>query len=163
MIAVQLPVLAHLTAPPLVRPAEVLAPTDGRTLAHAPWRVFDAGDAVEVREPRRRDLVRLPRGARVRLVVDGVGARRRLRRAARRAGIVLERELIVVPSTRHPVVLVDDHPDAVRSFWDTVVAPPPGLARGWLPVTLAIGLGRRLPWAWTGAVAPGRVVVGRKL
>jgi hypothetical protein len=158
------PLLPHLTMPPLLRAgmAPVLPPTDGRALARSPWRVFSDGDAVELRNPRRRDLRRLPDGTRVCLVVDRPGARLRLRRAARRAGIVLERELIAVPSSRSPVVLVDDHRDSVHAFWHSVLTPPPGLARGWLPATLVICAGRRMPWTWTGAIAPGRVVVGRK-
>jgi hypothetical protein len=135
---------------------------DASGLAEAPWRVFGEQDVLEIRDPRRGDLRRLPAGTAVRLVVDRPGARRRVRRVMRRAGLVVERELIAVPSTGRPVALIDDHPDAVRTFWWSVVTPPPGLCRGWLAATLLIGLGRRLPWTWTGAVAPGRVVLGRK-
>jgi hypothetical protein len=159
---VHLALLTHLVTAPLLRSAQVPAPTDRSVLDRSPWRVFGEDDALELRDPRRGDLRRVPRGARVFVVVDRPGARRRLRRAARRAGIVLERELIAVPSTRHPVVLVDDQRDAVHAFWHSALTPPPGLARTWLPATLTISLGRRLPWTWTGAIAPGRVVVGRK-
>jgi hypothetical protein len=31
-----------------------------------------------------------------------------------------------------------------------------------LAITLLIMVGRRLPWTWTGAVAPGRVVLGTR-
>ena len=156
--------LPYLTNPAtlhLLRSVQIGAPTETNALADAPWRVFGTDGVVEIHDPRRADLHRLPPGTPVRLVVDRIGARRRLRRATRRAGIVVERELVVVPSTAHPVVLLDDHPDAVRAFWQSVLAPP-GLARAWLPATLAIRVGRRLPWTWTGAVAPGRVVLGRK-
>lgn len=167
MIAVHLPLLSGQGTLPLLRADRVLSPSEGTVLADAPWRVFgvqgfEVQGVVEVRDPRRGDLRRLPPGTPVCLLMYGVGARPRLRRVARRAGIVLERELIAMPSTRHPVVLFDDHPDAVHTFWRSVLAPPPGLARGWLPVTLLIMAGRRLPWTWTGAAAPGRVVLGRK-
>jgi hypothetical protein len=161
VIAVHLPLLTGPAPAVLLRSGPVAAPTE-RGLAHAPWRLFTTDEAVELRNPRRRDLHRLPPGTRVCLVADRPGARRRLRRTARRAGIALQRELIAVPSTRRPVVLVDDHQDAVGAFWRSVVAPPPGFSRGWLVATLTIVLGRRLPWTWTGAVAPGRVVLGTK-
>lgn len=162
MIDVHLRYLTNPATVHLLRSVRIGVPTGDDTLADAPWRVFGTDGIVEIHDPRRADLHRLPPGTPVRLVVDRIGARRRLRRAMRRAGIAVERELVVVPSTTRPVVLVDDHPDAVRAFWQSVLTPPPGLARGWLPATLAIRLGRRLPWTWTGAIAPGRVVLGRK-
>lgn len=133
-----------------------------RLLVDAPWRVLGPAHAVEVRNPRRRQLRALAPGTPVCLVQDRPWARRRLRRLCRRAGIVLERELVAVPSTRHPIVLVDDQEPAVRHFWASVVTTPPGITRGWLPATLLVRFGRRLPWTWTGAVAPGRVVLGTR-
>ncbi len=101
-------------------------------------------------------------GTRVCLVQDGPFVRRSLRAACRRAGIVVDRELLAVPSTRRPIVLVDDKEPAVHDFWDSVVTVPPGITRGWLPATVLIRVCGRLPWTWTGAVAPGRVVLGTR-
>lgn len=163
MNAVHVSLLTDHGALPLLRSDRVVTPGDTQVLADAPWRVFGGHDVIEIRDPSRADLRRLAPGTAVRLVADRPLSRRRLRRMTRRAGIVVERELIAVPSTGHPVVLIDDHPDAVHALWHSVLTAPPGLLRGWLAATLTIRIGRRLPWTWTGALTPGRIVIGRKL
>jgi hypothetical protein len=156
------PLFLHQLPVPLLRAGGASAATDQRTLADAPWRALGSPATVEIRNPRRRDLRALAPGTAVCLVQDRPWVRRRLRRLCARAGVVVERELVAVPSTKHPIVLVDDQQTSVRHFWASFVTTPPGITRGWLAITFLILAGRRLPWTWTGAVAPGRVVLGTR-
>ncbi|MDX6246895.1 MAG: hypothetical protein QOF10_255 [Kribbellaceae bacterium] len=89
-------------------------------------------------------------------------ARRRLRRLARRFSVEVEREFIVLPTMRSAIVLIDDTEAAVRHFWTAIATVPPGLAITALPASALLGLARILPWSWTGAIAPGRALVGRR-
>jgi hypothetical protein len=130
-------------------------------LTTAPWLVLGPAGMLEVRRPQAWVVRCLQPGSTVCLVEDRVFARRRLRRIARRSGLVVERELVAVPTTRHPVVLVDDDERAVRHFWNNVATVPPGLARTALVAGACLRVSRMLPWSWTGAIAPGRIVIGR--
>jgi hypothetical protein len=78
------------------------------------------------------------------------------------AGVDVSRELVVVPSTTRAIASFDDTGSAVHHFWESVAAVPPGLTRSAGPATVALRLARAMPWAWTGALAPGRVVVGTR-
>ena len=89
-------------------------------------------------------------------------SRRRLRRVARDLGVVLEREFVVLPTIGRPMVVIDDVETAVRHFWTAVATVPPGLAFTAVPASALLGLARRAPWRWTGAIAPGRVVIGTR-
>ena len=89
-------------------------------------------------------------------------SRRRLQRLARELAIEVEREFIVLPTLRHPLVLVDDTESAVRHFWTAIATVPPGLAITALPASALLGLARILPWSWTGAAAPARALVGTR-
>ncbi len=131
-------------------------------LSAAPWQVLGPRPMVELRDPSVDVLTRLRSGTSVALVTDRPGGRRRLRRDARRAGVRIDRELIVLPSTRHAQVVLDDDPAAVRHFWTSVAAVPPGVARLAGPAGVVLRVARRLPWRWTGAVAPGRVLIGSR-
>ena len=84
----------------------------------------------------------------------------RLRALAGATAVRVERELIAVPSTRHPIVLVDDDESAVRFLWDGLATVPPGLCRTAPVAALALRAARSAPWQWTGALAPGRILVG---
>jgi hypothetical protein len=90
-------------------------------------------------------------------------SRRRLRRLARELSIEIEREFIVLPTLGRPIVAIDDTASAVRHFWTTIATVPPGLAISAVPASALLSLARRLPWSWTGAAAPGRALVGRRL
>jgi hypothetical protein len=90
-------------------------------------------------------------------------SRRRLRQLARELSIEIEREFIVLPTLGRPIVLIDDTEPAVRHFWTTIATVPPGLAVSAVPASALLSLARRLPWSWTGAAAPGRALVGRRL
>lgn len=133
----------------------------GSDLAAAPWLVFGPPGMVEVRRPEGWAVRCLRPGTAVCLVEDRPFARRRLRRVARESRLTVDRELVAVPTSRRPVVLIDDDEDAVRHFWTTVATVPPGLSRTALAAAACLRLVRMLPWSWTGAVAPGRVVIGR--
>jgi hypothetical protein len=134
-----------------------------RSERHAPpWAVLCDSDVVLMPAPTRQALRQVPSGRQVALAVDRPLARPRLRRLARRCDVVVERELIVVPTTAHPIAAVDDEESAVRHFWRSVVAVPPGITRAALVATVVLRVARVLPWRWTGAVAPGRVVIGRR-
>lgn len=137
-------------------------PEPAARLAIAPWLALCGEDVVEIRAPRLSAVRSTRPGVTVVLLSDRPLSRWRLRRLAGRAGIEIDRELIAVPSTRHPVVLLDEAESAVRHFWDDVVTVPPGLALSSLPASVVLRLARSLPWRWTGAVAPGRVLIGRR-
>jgi hypothetical protein len=124
--------------------------------------VLDPTTSLELWHPRASQLRSLAPGTSVFLVEDRVLARRRLRRLAGRQGLVLERELVAIPSARAALVLLDDRPEPVRQFWTTMVTVPPDVTRGSLPFTVLLGVARRVRWTWTGALAPGRVVIARK-
>ncbi|GAA2805968.1 hypothetical protein GCM10010522_24610 [Kribbella solani] len=74
----------------------------------------------------------------------------------------MERELVVLPTLAHPMIVMDDVEQAIRYFWTAVATVPPGLALTALPASAALGIARRTPWRWTGAIAPARVVIGRR-
>jgi hypothetical protein len=108
---------------------------------------------------RLRDL---PPGDRVVLMSDRPLSRWTLRRTARRAGLSIERELVAIPSTRRPRVVLDDSPAAVRHLWTRVAVVPPGVAALAGGAELLLRAMRSAPPSWTGALAPGRLVVGRR-
>lgn len=127
-----------------------------------PWSVLCEPDAVLIRRPDVEALRSVTAGRQVALALDGPLARWRLRRLARRGGVRVDRELVAVPSTTRPIAVFDDEESAVRHFWTAVVTVPPGVA-GLAPLlTVALRLARRMPWTWTGALAPTRVVIGRR-
>jgi hypothetical protein len=134
----------------------------GHGLRLSPWRTLCPSHVLEFRDPDVLSLQRLPSGTSVALVTDRWLSRSRLRRRARLAGVTIERELIVVPTTTSPVMVVDDERTAVRHFWGSVAAAPPGVTWAHAPLTAVLLGMRTLPWRWTGAVAPGRVLVGRR-
>jgi hypothetical protein len=77
-------------------------------------------------------------------------------------GLLVERELLVLPGTRRALVTVDEDAAAVRHFWTAIAVVPPGLTWASLPTTVAIRLARRLPWSWTGAVLGGHLLIARR-
>lgn len=150
-------------SPHTIRP-ELIVPSPGPGAAYAdrPWLALAAHDAVEIRRPLAGDVRRAPADTMLVLVEDRPLARARLRRLAARTGLVVERELLVLPSITSPVVVVDDEESAVRWLWQQLATVPPGVAGLALPASAALGIARSLPWQWTGALTPGRVVLGRR-
>jgi hypothetical protein len=129
----------------------------------APWLVFCPVGTAEIHVRHGWRAVRgLPARTPVVLVDSRPASRGRLRRIARKLSITVERELIVLPTASNPIVVLDDTRDAVRHFWRSVAAVPPGLAAASLPATLLLRAALALPWTWTGAIAPGRVLLGTR-
>ena len=67
----------------------------------------------------------------------------------------------MLPTLVSPIVIVDDTETSVTYLWESVATVPPGMARTAVPAAMGLWLVRVLPWSWTGALAPGRVVVGK--
>ena len=135
------------------------------------WRAVGPDGAIRVHLPRSRTarrtselgLRRLPAGTSVVLVAAAPGAVRRCAAVAAQAGIVPEREYLAFPSAEAPAYLVEDEPASVRVFVQTVLAVPPRTALA-LPMHLAFRVLRSFgTWRLTRMVAPGRVVVGRRV
>lgn len=150
-------------APPVAHAGTARPPDD---IQMVPWALLCPENTVlvEARDhrTRRATLSALGSGSRIGLVDDRPLSRGRLRRIARAAGLVVERELIILPTRNRPLAVVDDVESAVHHFWTNLAIVPPGLARTALPAALALHVVRALPWSWTGALAPGRVLLGRR-
>jgi hypothetical protein len=114
---------------------------------------------------RRAELVRLggvAAGTPVALLASGPGAIGRCRRFAARAGVAVDRAYLAFPSATAPAYLVEDAACTVRVFTKTMLVAPLS-ARFATPMMLAVAVLRWLsPWRLLRALAPGRVVVGRR-
>lgn len=129
--------------------------------AQAPWMLLCPPGTVQVPAARAPAVVpTYAPGTSVALTSDRPFNRGRLRRVAHRAGLSIERELLVLPSLDHPILVVDDVEPAVRHLWSSLATVPPGLVLTAVPAAAALRMARALPWSWTGAAAPGRVVLG---
>ena len=141
--------------PEIIHPAPATTPS-------APWLALCPSAVRVLRDPTpNRVRIGAP-GSQVVLVSDRLFGRRRLRRTARLGGLVVERELLVLPGTRRPLVAIDEDEAAVRHFWTAIAVVPPGLTWASLPTTAAVHVARRLPWSWTGSVLGGHVLIGRR-
>jgi len=131
------------------------------------WGVLAAPAASWLPVPRsrvgRRRLVRRVTADPVGDVVlcdDRPGSRFRCRSLARRAGLRVEREFIVLPTMARPWYVVEDAPESLAWFASTVLTVPPGarLQRAAALAVTALGLlVPRLGW-----LAPARIVVGSR-
>ena len=135
------------------------------------WTVIAPRDAAPVVLARsasarraERDRVRsLPPGSAVVLFAAAPGAIRRCRSFAAEAGITVESEYLALPSATTPAYLVEDAPASVRVFVRTVLVAPPDSALATV-IDAGLVLVRALnPWRLIRTVAPGRVVVGRRV
>jgi hypothetical protein len=135
------------------------------------WRAVAPGGAVRVGLPRwvpaRRaslDAIRqLEPGTSVVLSASAPAAARRCRAFASTAGLELEREYLAFPTATAPAYLVEDAPAPVQLFvTNTLVAPPrAGLS---LPIEIGLAMLRALSrWPLLRFLAPGRIVVGRRI
>lgn len=106
---------------------------------------------------------RLAPGAQVVLVDGRRFSPPRLRRLARRAGLVVDRELAVLPSLDRSSFVVEDAEPSLAWFWDTFATVPPGRCTGSLLLTAALRLARhRMLLRWVGYLVAGRVVIARR-
>jgi hypothetical protein len=104
----------------------------------------------------------LPLGTPVVLLASAPGASWRCRAFASRAGLELERGYLAFPSAAAPGYLVEDAPATIRAFIDAFLVAPP-VARLSMAVDAGVALVRALsPWRAVRALAPGRVVVGKR-
>jgi hypothetical protein len=137
----------------------------------ANWLVVSPPGAVRVDLRRWRanhqDAMRavgdLPAGTPVVLSAVAPGAIGRCRSFAAETGIEVEGEYLADPTASAAAFLVEDAPATVRVFVKTLRDAPP---RGFFTplIEAAVVLLRTLsPWRLIRAVAPGRVVVGRRL
>jgi hypothetical protein len=135
------------------------------------WRAVAPEDSVRIDVPRSREGRRRARrrieevapGTPIVLVGQSVGARRRCRRLARLTGVQLTREYVPVPSARSAAYLVEDAPGPWRYVWSAVVTIPPGSPIRAVATEALIRASRHLArWNVLGAVAPGRVAIGRR-
>lgn len=128
------------------------------------WRVVAPAGAVRVEVgPRGRIAGGLPSPAPqtpLALCASGPLARRRVRRAAARAGVALEREYLALPSAGSPAFLVEDRSVAVDYFRARILTPPPGTGAGL--AELAVRTLRLIPRPALSGLAPGWVAIGRR-
>lgn len=136
------------------------------------WQAVAPPGAVAIQLPgsRRRvkdvrcRLLSLPAGAPVVLRADSLGAKARCRRLLSSARVRIEREYIALPSSQAPGYLVQDSPAGLGYFFHSVVSIPAGsslagsILRAGLVVFALMGGDAIL-----GGLAPGRVVVGRRI
>lgn len=106
---------------------------------------------------------RIGLGEQVVLVDGGRLSPRRLRRVARAAGMVVDRELSVLPSLAEPAFVVEDAGPSLRWFWNAFATVPPGRAGGSLLITLATQAARHRPFLpWVGHLVAGRLVIAHR-
>lgn len=134
------------------------------------WQVLAPSTDGRVDLPRRGgmratadELRGLSSGSQVAICASGVGARRRVRKCARRAGLVGRREYLAFPTIEAPAYLIEDSSSSVEYFFDTVATVPPGVAT--LEAAANVGL-RGLRIASRSrllrALIPGRILVGSR-
>lgn len=116
---------------------------------------FGVGWSATSRRALCARLLELPPGTPVVLAASGPGARRRSRRLAGHAGVVLVREYLAIPSASAPLYLVEDRPETVRYFCSHLLVFP--LARPALLVAEGLrGLASRALRPASGRLAVGR-------
>jgi hypothetical protein len=75
----------------------------------------------------------------------------------------LERTYLAFPSAEAPAYLVEDEPAPVRVFLKTILVVPPR-SRWSFPMLAAVHILRSLGmWRLVQALAPGRLLVGRRV
>ena len=131
-----------------------------------PWAVLVPGSAtsIDVRTQRTEQCLRqiavLPPEAWVSIVDDRPLSRLRLRRLAHRAGLVIERELIVLRTADGAAAVVEDvgpAPGRARSL-----SAPPFSGGSAVAPAVPLWLVRTLPWSWTRWLASDRVLLARR-
>ena len=135
----------------------------------APWAVLLARGTPTVPVPRRirarraaiATLHGLPEHSPVALVASGPLSHRQLRRAAARAGIVIDHEYVVIPALQSGRCVVEDHPDTLALLCSILPSRPSWLTRGAARLTVLTPASRNAPW-WAVGAASWRVATGRR-
>jgi hypothetical protein len=135
------------------------------------WVAVGPPEAVRVALPSigrrtadaRRRIGELPAGSPIVMSATAPGAGYRCRAFAHKCGIVLDRSYLAFPSAARPAYLVEDAPASVGVFLRTVLVAPPR-SRGSVVIGAALALLRALrAWRLIRLLAPGRLIVGRRL
>ena len=131
-------------------------------ISPADARCADVDRSAAGRRSLGRALRDLTPGTVVVLRATGPFARRRCRSVAAAARLELEREYLAFPSAAEPAFLVEDASAPIGVFVRSLLVAPPRTAAS-LPLEGAFGVMRGLNlWRLVRALAPGRVVVGRR-
>jgi len=121
---------------------------------------------VEVRGSRRGSAAAIAAVSSAKRLVLLDGRRlsaRRLTRLAREAGLVVDRELVVLPGLRTAAFVVEDSVESLTWFWNAFATVPPGRSRGSLLITATTCLGRsRHLVRWVGPLVAGRMVIAHR-
>ena len=126
------------------------------------WRVVAPHGAVRVDvDLRGRTSMPPGRGA-VALCASGPLARWRVRRAAARSGVTLEREYVALPSAAAPAFLIEDASVPIEYFRTRILTAPPGTWRLAAVAGLAVKSVQHAPKRLVGSCAPGCVGIGRR-
>lgn len=111
----------------------------------------------------KRTVGELPPGTPVVLFASAPGAIRRCGAFASQTGLEVEHAYLAFPSAHAPGYLVEDDRAPIRFFIKTTLATPPGAAFSAL-IEAGLGLVRGMsPWRLLRVIAPGRIVVGRRM
>jgi hypothetical protein len=140
--------------------APVLPPRSAPDDVAAPWLALCPRGATVLRDPSPADVHATDPGTPLVLVTDRPWGRQRLRRTARQSGVMVQREILLLPSTSHTIVSVDEEAEAVRYFWRSVAMVPPGVTWPSPALTVALRLAEVLPWRWTGLALGGHLLIG---
>jgi hypothetical protein len=115
---------------------------------------------------RRRLEARLraaPSGTPVVLCDPAPGSKLRCRRLAARAGVEPGREYLALPSLRKQLLLVEDSHEGVGYACKALLTVPSGVSVLAAPASALLGVLRvGVLWRLLSALAPGRVVIGRR-
>jgi len=125
------------------------------------WRLLVPAGAVVVDIGPRREAIRTVRALPADTVVALVGGRR-LRLLALLAGLRVRAHYIALPSLATPVAITQRTRLALRFTARDVLTVPSGVARGHLPVWLAVRLIRAVPRLLSIAPAGDRLLVGTR-
>jgi hypothetical protein len=101
-------------------------------------------------------------GGRVALVGRRIGSRGRLRRRARRLGLDVHAEYVVLPTWGRATFVVEADADTVSWLLQSLGTVPPGVRRAARLVDLLVQRAQATPWLHrvVTTLAPGRLLVG---
>ncbi len=125
------------------------------------WRVLVPLDTVVVSGTRRQEAIAELRALPPATNVAIVGGRR-LRRVARRAGVVVRAQYVALPSLATPVAITQVVPESLRWTTRTVLTVPSGVTGKHLPLWLGVRLMRALPRLLSLAPQGDRLLVGTR-
>jgi len=116
-----------------------------------------------IRRASEQRLSELPIGSSVVLVATAPRAGRHCKAVAGRARVAVERSYLAFPSAEAPAYLVEDEAASIRVFLKNILVAPPRHKLS-LPMLAAVRILRSLGTPRTvRALAPGRVVIGRRV